>query len=905
VPSINFSCCCHFRENVWGTFNQINEQDGEQIRRVGALLRFLGGRGYILSQGWIPHVPTTDPNNLFASYWPLDDADHSAAWTIVNRLNKPHAGPALKNITGVPADAKFYDLYNGIEVIPGADGILPLTVERFGAVLATTKGPEADPELKAFMSQMAEYAKIPLSDLDPTWHYEIGNRVPIARAESPVSTDGMKKIPGGPLRFAVKGIEIEGGGAMGDGQSTSDQGINPYGVDIQYEWEGQPNRFHTQWLNVPEYWLDTTPVTQGAFAKYLQSDKSALAGDRYHYLFNWDWTSPDDPVPVSGNESLPVTYVGIEEARAYCKAMGKRLPREEEWVFAATGGGDSTQPYPWGYAAAVPGSNVPIQRTDNVYPGPEAVGKYPTGASPFGILDMVGNVWQYTDEYQDTHTRSAIMKGGANYRPSSSLWYFPMVDGNCVTGHCKGKFTTNQVHNKYFLMNSRYERCGTIGFRCAADVAGSDELDCRGDKVCGKFDAPAAAVDLAASGANVEWVMWDGPTTVRSPLSKKRISDATSGLPGAALAPCNGTQSTFSWAGGKSAMGTCLANGTDGVLFTVSSLEAGKKSVLSVYAGTLAASAMITATLVDGTETTVYEERVNATRADILAKTPYNLKWELGFTANTSSATLTVNVSSPMTIMPPPPTLPPTPAPAPCGAAMCGTVTKHSGDVPLSSVGTSDWTHYGYGGSLSSVNRKCNTSSLIRPLQIAKGSCFADCPQTFTWTHGGFDTGTPDAAQVSQVMGTPTAIFSGGPAGSDNGGIGFTVDIPAVKVVTSVYVYIGACGNTGVLTAELLGGNRVEATYNYTMTPAEGKSCQWTAIATLTIPPSKAGGARTLSGTWDQVSGEHKTKARNIQFHAIAVDAGGKVVGGKQVPCSHGSGGLSCRNVLLQAAVLA
>ena len=59
---------------------------------------------------------------------------------------------------------------------------------------------------------------------------------------------------------------------MGDGQSTSDQGINPYGVDIQYEWEGQPNRFHTQWLNVPEYWLDTTPVTQGAFAKYLQSE---------------------------------------------------------------------------------------------------------------------------------------------------------------------------------------------------------------------------------------------------------------------------------------------------------------------------------------------------------------------------------------------------------------------------------------------------------------------------------------------------------------------------------------------------------------------------------------------------------------------------------------------------------
>jgi hypothetical protein len=72
----------------------------------------------------------------------------------------------------------------------------------------------------------------------------------------------MKKSPGRPLCFAVKGIEIEGGGAVGDGQPTSDQGISPYGVDIQYEWEGQPL---------------CARVLAGydachAFAKYLQSE---------------------------------------------------------------------------------------------------------------------------------------------------------------------------------------------------------------------------------------------------------------------------------------------------------------------------------------------------------------------------------------------------------------------------------------------------------------------------------------------------------------------------------------------------------------------------------------------------------------------------------------------------------
>ena len=60
------------------------------------------------------------------------------------------------------------------------------------------------------------------------------------------------------------------------------------------------------------------------------------------------------------------------------------------------------------------------------------------------------------------------MKGGASYRPSGSLWYFPHTDGGCTTGHCG----MNQVylHNKYFLMDDRYERAGTVGFRCVVDA---------------------------------------------------------------------------------------------------------------------------------------------------------------------------------------------------------------------------------------------------------------------------------------------------------------------------------------------------------------------------------------------------------------------------------------------------
>jgi len=392
----------------------------------------------------------------------------------------------IKNITGsnFPTGTKFYDLYNGVEVT-AVDGVLPLDIERFGAVLATTKGPDSDQELATLMKTMAAYSKIPLASLSTEWSYEYGARVPVARAESPSSTEGMTKIPGGPLQFQTKGIEIEGAGGTGN---QSNIGVNPFGVDLQYEWEHQPSRFHSQYLHVPEYWLDTTPVTQGAWSKYLAANKTALPDDKYHYLKNWDWSNVGIldlvPKPMVGNETLPVTYIGMDEARAYCKSLGKRLPHEEEWMFASTGGGNSTQPYPWGTEDPTLPANqrkyMPEQRTGTVFPGPEHVGKYPAGASPFGVLDLVGSIWQYTDEYQDTHTRSVIVKGGTNYRPSSSMWYFPIVDHNCGSGHC-GSFQ-NMFHNKYFLMNSRYERAGTLGFRCAADVPGSQE--CGGKQVC-------------------------------------------------------------------------------------------------------------------------------------------------------------------------------------------------------------------------------------------------------------------------------------------------------------------------------------------------------------------------------------------------------------------------------------
>ena len=84
-------------------------------------------------------------------------------------------------------------------------------------------------------------------------------------------------------------------------------------------------------------------------------------------------------------------------------------------------------------------------------------------ARPFGVLDLVGNVWQYTDEFEDEHTRAVLLRGGSHYWPvinQAARWYFP--NGPSMR-------QVNGPHGKYMLMSDSYGRAGTVGFRCAAD----------------------------------------------------------------------------------------------------------------------------------------------------------------------------------------------------------------------------------------------------------------------------------------------------------------------------------------------------------------------------------------------------------------------------------------------------
>jgi formylglycine-generating enzyme required for sulfatase activity len=420
-------------ENVWGIWNGINPRDAEATRRVATIERSVAP--FLVTPDWEPHYPMHN-YGVFASRWPLAA---QTVWTIVNRNNYDITGRQMD--VHLPPGMRYFDLYRGQELKPvvepqtsGPFAVLSFDLEAngYGAILATATEPT--PEIKSLMQRMAAMTAKPLASFShqPTilsQHLvEIPPTAPAAEAPT-----GMVLIPAAKFLFKVQGTEIEGG-------------ADP-GVDVQYPWEDSPRRFHEHEMQIASFYIDKYPVTNADFKRFLEATKYAPA-DKLNFLRDWK-----NGVFPQGWDNCPVTWVSLEDARAYAKWAGKRLPHEWEWQLAAQG--TDGRVYPWGYQYQ-PGT-VPTPVIARTMPGPDAVDAHPQGASPYGVMDMVGNVWQWTDEYTDEHTRAAILRGGDYYQPQGSMWYFPQA-------------YRNDEHSKLLLMAPSYDRSGGVGFRCVRDA---------------------------------------------------------------------------------------------------------------------------------------------------------------------------------------------------------------------------------------------------------------------------------------------------------------------------------------------------------------------------------------------------------------------------------------------------
>jgi formylglycine-generating enzyme required for sulfatase activity len=230
---------------------------------------------------------------------------------------------------------------------------------------------------------------------------------------------------------------------------------------------------------VEPFWLDETPVTVGAFSKFVAATYHETEAEKYGWSFVWRESVDGDPdryesdpgaphwlavpgatwrnprgVGPTGKRSYhphhPVTHVSHRDAAAYCEWRGKRLPGEREWEAAARHAGDihTDEPhartlYLWGDEAD---AAIARGRANVLGNGTTAVKKYPP--NPIGLYDLTGNVWEWQ---RGGKSDARIVRGGS---------FIDSLDGTSHHAATLGARAT--LHGTTTAQN--------VGFRCAKAV---------------------------------------------------------------------------------------------------------------------------------------------------------------------------------------------------------------------------------------------------------------------------------------------------------------------------------------------------------------------------------------------------------------------------------------------------
>jgi iron(II)-dependent oxidoreductase len=241
-----------------------------------------------------------------------------------------------------------------------------------------------------------------------------------------------------------------------------------------FAYDNERPRHHT---DVRGYLIGNTPITNGSYLTFVEgggyqrrewwSDEGWAWKEQYDISRPGQWTAdlraewrlgllePLDP-------HRPVVHVSWFEADAFARAFGARLPTEVEWEKAATWDQEQggSRPFPWGDDPPIPGVHANV---DHGGCGPAPAGAYPAGASPYGCLGMIGDVWEWTASEFDGYPGFSAYP----YREYSEVFF-----GRCYKVLRGGSWATRARVITPTFRNWDFPQRRQIfsGFRIAKDV---------------------------------------------------------------------------------------------------------------------------------------------------------------------------------------------------------------------------------------------------------------------------------------------------------------------------------------------------------------------------------------------------------------------------------------------------
>ncbi|WP_235533048.1 formylglycine-generating enzyme family protein [Paenibacillus sp. Leaf72] len=281
----------------------------------------------------------------------------------------------------------------------------------------------------------------------------------------------MILLPGGTFQMGTD--DLEGFPSDGEGPVREVE-LSPFYIDAY----AVSNREFKQFVDATGYATESEQYGWSYVFHLFVSEACARTVTRSVQRTPWwwvvegaDWKHPDGPdSSIEDRMDHPVVQVSFNDALAYCKWSGKRLPTEAEWEYAARGGLDQKR-YPWGddlkpdgqYRCNIWQGKFPTLNTNmDGYAGTAPVDAYlPNG---YGLYNVVGNVWEFCADWfsVDYHQSASLLNPQGPPRGQSKV----MKGGSylCHRSYC------NRYRVAARSSNTPDSASGNMGFRCARDA---------------------------------------------------------------------------------------------------------------------------------------------------------------------------------------------------------------------------------------------------------------------------------------------------------------------------------------------------------------------------------------------------------------------------------------------------